>query len=1111
MELNGLQFHAGPWTVQNTYAEIRRHMTGAFRDIFMSTDTVLRLQYRNRCQRMLTHLAQSCIKPQRRWRVDNANVCATYAALSGILCVFHVEAHRHEHRIQEIMPFLPIEWHASLAGHGTKHIAADKIIQLICSTCTDEGQLHQGIQYLLIHKCGSRRYFYPGSCKMLTEGRAAGRPRWPQRCTEHASATMCPGFRDYEVPRYRAYRTWGEFGLYGMPVYVESHACAYSREMFIIRTTKPPTTGKHNEEFGRGPRARHGRERPPLWVRRVRHRRLERQNETRTRFPPLAENFNNSTYTQKIIWRPDYRPRVANYRSMYHHVAMAARSGSRQIAAPINISAKGNERLLTEFAATPGSRLDTYMPALTTDQLRLMGIHSQRVTGPYRAKILLNKLSYLLPQRGVPAPRQYRFKVPESLWHLATDIRRLLNNALTVVKRRRPRGQVAQYAQRFTQLQRSRDQKLADALVNEQTASKTFATWKVEFIPREVKDALIQGVGSYRALRNIDIPQYYTSEDTETCLTREMLRWMQHFSICIPPHQTASMIRAMHFGEKAEASQFARLSQPLHREARRHLTGGEMHNAYASDIEKHMNTYGMMINRLDHDAHAILIRPNLAYWCILEKYYLKDTKTFTRLNISIDQAIAEIRTTYFRDYPHAFVRHDTQFDARSIPRAVMRPKKKCYSEHGLSCEKPDHCHERLVVDTTGLPNRWSDKLLGKTWQILKRSDNLPSWELWGLQELFQEHRKRRARLKIYPEHISSCLRCRKAKDLITLLRIDCSAMYTRALIADILKETPRVLWRVARKHGTNTVTLDTTVTQARGHVGGAIQGRFRRFVATHAQLWQYMKYHCAIRTISIGEEDDRVLIRQNNGVFMGGRASKIQTSILLGAGEGRLQIDEAKRRRLGFWKEHAHIDWLISNIRYVDDDPVASTVFCGECCLFYVQTAWGAHMGANIEEESTNGSPIKFLDCTERREGLTLILKHRNQNITDSVVHFESPEGITRYVPFPFHPYPHLYLRGLITGAVTRARQIAPHRCRTWLIRLMQIAYELEAHPNQYPRALLIKTLHSFRADWLRRTARQARTLIQAEWAVQEPRPYKILHTDRASRADPRSIWFPSL
>ena len=61
---------------------------------------------------------------------------------------------------------------------------------------------------------------------------------------------------------------------------------------------------------------------------------------------------------------------------------------------------------------------------------------------------------------------------------------------------------------------------------------------------------------------------------------------------------------------------------------------------------------------------------------------------------------------------------------------------------------------------------------------------------------------------------------------------------------------------------------------------------------------------------------------------MGGRASKIQTSILLGAGEGKLDLDEAKRRRMGFWKADTPIDALISNMRYVDDDPVASTAFC---------------------------------------------------------------------------------------------------------------------------------------------------------------------------------------
>ena len=47
-------------------------------------------------------------------------------------------------------------------------------------------------------------------------------------------------------------------------------------------------------------------------------------------------------------------------------------------------------------------------------------------------------------------------------------------------------------------------------------------------------------------------------------------------------------------------------------------------------------------------------------------------------------------------------------------------------------------------------------------------------------------------------------------------------------------------------------------------------------------------------------------------IAMGGRASKIKTSILLGTGEGELLVDEERLRELGFVLEGYEIEQLIS-------------------------------------------------------------------------------------------------------------------------------------------------------------------------------------------------------
>ena len=165
-----------------------------------------------------------------------------------------------------------------------------------------------------------------------------------------------------------------------------------------------------------------------------------------------------------------------------------------------------------------------------------------------------------------------------------------------------------------------------------------------------------------------------------------------------------------------------------------------------------------------------------------------------------------------------------------LPRGTTRFKAKCADEGGLCCTKEGHPHERIIINTAGLPNRWQDKQLTRAWQQVMQADPIAGCESWSAVNMRRDLSVSRSKLVTVPEYMRTCVICGGEKEHISHGRCDCVGKFTDAdtiLIRD--KIAPQMLTRVKRHTQRNTVTVETA-SKVKGRVGGHDAGIFMRQV-----------------------------------------------------------------------------------------------------------------------------------------------------------------------------------------------------------------------------------------------------------------------------------------
>ena len=193
---------------------------------------------------------------------------------------------------------------------------------------------------------------------------------------------------------------------------------------------------------------------------------------------------------------------------------------------------------------------------------------------------------------------------------------------------------------------------------------------------------------------------------------------------------------------------------------------------------------------------------------------------------------------------------------------------------------------------------------------------------------------------------------------------------------------------------------------------------------------------------------------------MGGRLSKVMTSLRLGAGESMMFARPDIQRAHRFFLHGHTLRQLICLCRQVDDGSVASGVWCIRCLQEFIQRCWSG-MSISLEESS----PItKFTDALIRWDGheFQVIPHHLNSPTAHST--FSLPR--VRFVPSPLQPRRVAYLRSLYAGRLARLHQVCPGSLTDMTRGLWELTAELHRPPCKYSWTDLLRATHGHRHAW---------------------------------------------
>lgn len=976
------------------------------------------------------------------------------AFVAGLLFLSFLRLKRGQKQVRELACFLSVPLHLWLLNQTNSwSVFRGELFHLRDTCWLREPAVEElnGIMYLVVHLHGDPRDWYPGFTTFsTTKGRHVGEPHWPVRYAQHIISTTNPWARDGHLSRYTKYRELGRERLVGYPVYRDSPAGAYAREQQIIRDKRPPTTGGglHTIRDERDPPERRGRRRQ-----RQSGRRKLRRAQRASKFPPVLNNYNLVCLGKDASKSPDsthgWSP-MRNFNSLYHRLARSARAVMGVIGAPISILEKGRETLFTEFAATPGKRIDDTVGLLTKEQMAKCARKTQRIQTTYRRTLAERKFNVMFPQFGVPGPRTVFIWVRRTCSWLRAPVQQILNVFTSTTALRYPER--ANMAKEFTSVIDGRAPKVSENLFNEYIASEKFDLEQTEeFIRREGLEGYSEDTHFVR--ENWDVPRPADRDEMFSEMWRSIRGWIHHF------HLKYSGVNL-------------KLAKTILKDALRSLPRRAPPEGPIIPERFEDDEYARV--RVDKDEHCMFIRPMEDQHRRLYQHYIADTESFERLPWTRSKAKTHLKTNYWLSYPARF-RRKAKFRRYCVPRAVIRPKGKCVDERGLFCVKPGHAHERILVSTSRLPMHAQDRMFSRALQLMKMADGLPDCELWSLKDARKMLAASRGKLRVVPKWWHHCARCRRLKDQPggCLARCACTSLYTKSDMQRLLSTTaPEMRERYERNTHRRTITVHRKKTVS-GRVGGSPWATFRAQTFTTEECMEFLKYECGTNIFALGKGRKTLIIRQRKGCAMGGRASKVKTSILLGSGEGLLMTDEARLQRLGFAIPGYSIEELVSLVRLVDDGSCASFVFCQECMKGYPEAAWGEEQEVSVEE---HGQRIRFTYLIESVHGGVFTLEPRYQNSDDP----EAGPQVVRYIPAQFTPQPIRYIRSLASGRLARVQQICPANDFHVLRSMWELAVELHSPPNGFTWQTIRRGLSGIRNRPATTVLRRVRAMLRA-------------------------------
>lgn len=329
--------------------------------------------------------------------------------------------------------------------------------------------------------------------------------------------------------------------LSAFPVFRSTKICALNREQRAVRTLRPHTTGKHNEEWKRPARHRPPRRRPlPS------RRRQEQRERGGGKQPSSANNFNNTMdYERQWVSAEMTKSKVYKYSTLYNSQIRAAASTGGPTPGPLNMRQAGPTtlRLAAEYGATPGKRLHQICSGYDTENVCQVTTMVKDVRGPYRQHLLRRRLTFVAKEKNVGPPTTYICKVPDQMAWTKPHLRRCIHSLLRVAKRREWWKGCA--AQEFTKLAQGRDEKYTDGLANEKAVCRAYDQAVVDTVPEPLREKIKPGILVRVSNANWDVAVPMNFDMLQRRCWGILTAWRTHFFLPLSEFQMAVEMKAL--------------------------------------------------------------------------------------------------------------------------------------------------------------------------------------------------------------------------------------------------------------------------------------------------------------------------------------------------------------------------------------------------------------------------------------------------------------------------------------------------------------------------------------------------------------------------------------
>ena len=610
-----------------------------------------------------------------------------------------------------------------------------------------------------------------------------------------------------------------------------------------------------------------------------------------------------------------------------------------------------------------------------------------------------------------------------------------------------------------------------------------------------------EGWGTQKSNFNWDIPRVPSNGEIFHAVRWGLRRWVRHFQLPIHDDELDRMLAEVRAipskmrqtwiakAEKKDGDHIEALQDASSHIDKVKLDGSQ--TPFGQDV-----TDQVVIARVDKNEKALMQRPLLRTFMLMKQLYINDTDTFRVTNLTRSQLAAKFHLSYLSHYPLRFQQTGVEFTAKGLPLGMVRGKGKRYGEEGKTCTKIGHVCERLLVDTSLLPNRAMDHELGKGWSLVLEADPAPHYECFNLRHFGPRLLSDRRRLAQHPQpppprdalgnvtvggsssstaslierYRHRCARCDKEKDEVTNGRWDCTSMYTKANMRVADREAARTADRYRRfyRKGTVTVMKDKRLV---GHPGGSPWGKHKRNVFSLQELLAYWKYEGELRYFCLGSGQDTVILEQARGCAMGGRLSRQRTSVYLGAGEARFRTSPKKQRRHNYFVDGVPFDALFTMTRFVDDACAASNIWCKECLQHLLGLFWPS---MEVSEEEC-GNVIRMLDMTLMYHEGDWSIRHHDR--TSTPLNPSTGTRAVRHAPALFVYDKVKYIRALLIGRATRVLHISGDTHRQVVEIVMNLFSELTNESNGFKWSQCIDALKGTRMPWAKLAMREVKIL----------------------------------